>query len=129
LAEYRDHYREFRQAGADLAAVSVDEPEKSEGVRERLKLPFPILCDTKRALLTAWGILNEKERGGIAIPSIFVVDRDLSVRFASIDRVAARVPASAVADIARSGAKPAICVSRRRVFPHPKDFLRALKKI
>jgi thioredoxin-dependent peroxiredoxin len=129
LAEYREHYADFQQAGVDLAAVSVDEPEKSEGVRQWLKLPFPILCDTNRALVTAWGVLNEKERGGIAIPSIFVVDRDLSVRFASVDRMAARVPASAVADIARSGGKPATCVSRRRVFPHPKDFLRALKKI
>lgn len=111
-----------------MAAVSVDEPLKSESVRQRLKLLFPLLCDTKKEIVTAWGVLSEKERGGIAIPSVFIVDRDLRIRFASVDRMAARVPASAIAAFLRSGMKPEAVASRRRVFPHLKDFLRALSK-
>ncbi len=129
MAEYRDRYGDICRAGADVAAVSVDEPMKSENVRQRLKFLFPLLCDTKKEIVTAWGILSEKERGGIAIPSVFIVDRDLRIRFASVDRMVARVPASAVADFLGSGMKPDTPISRRRVFPRPKDFLEALKKI
>ncbi|MGH9395615.1 MAG: hypothetical protein ACRD18_02020, partial [Terriglobia bacterium] len=88
----------------------------------------PILCDTQRGVVTAWGILNEKERGGIAVPSVFIIDRDLQVRFASVDRMAARVPASAVANFLISGMQPARAATRHRVFPHLKDWLRALRK-
>lgn len=79
-----------------MAAVAVDQPKSSAAVRDELKLPFPILCDTQRTLVKSWGIYNEKEKGGIAEPSVFVVDRAGVMRLASVDSMASRVPAAAV---------------------------------
>ena len=98
MAEYRDLYDGIRQAGADVAAVAVDQPKSSAAVREELKLPYPILCDTQRTLVKSWGVYNEKEKGGIAETSVFVIDRAGVVRLASIDTMTSRVPAAAVLD-------------------------------
>ena len=75
-------------------AASVDAPEKSEALRQQLSLPFRILCDTKRRVVQEWDIYNPREKGGIAKPSIFVIGPDLTVRYATVDTVATRVPAS-----------------------------------
>ncbi|MDE3179100.1 MAG: peroxiredoxin family protein [Acidobacteriota bacterium] len=127
MAEYRGQYTEIRNAGGDVAGVSVDEPAKSESLRQELKLPFTLLCDTQKTVITKWGVLNEKERGGIATPSVFVVDGDLRVRFGSVDRMGARIRASAIVDFLREGMQPEPVTSRRRVIPHPIDWLRAIR--
>jgi peroxiredoxin len=93
LADYREHYLEIKSAGASLVAVSVDPPESSEALRTQLSLPFPILCDTERRVVRSWDIYNSRERGGIARPAVFVIDPNQVVRYASVDSVAARVPA------------------------------------
>ena len=98
MAEYRDHEGEIKAAGARLAAISVDHAEKSQAVREELRLTFPILCDTERKVAREWGVYNAKEKGGIAKPAVFVIDPDRVVRYVSVDEVASRIPAS---DIAR----------------------------
>ena len=80
-------------------AVCVDPPIKSEAVRRELRLPFPILCDTQRRVIKDWGIYNPKEKGGIAKPAVFVIDRDRTVQYAKVDDVATRVPASEIVRI------------------------------
>jgi hypothetical protein len=81
LADYREHYKEIRAAGVSLAAVSMDAPEKLEAVRQELHLPFPILCDTERRVIQEWDIYNPREKGAIAKPAVFVIDRDRTVRY------------------------------------------------
>lgn len=76
-----------------MAAVSVDPPQVSEGLRTQLSLSFPVLCDTERRVIRDWDILNARERGGIAKPAVFVMDPDRMVRFAAIDHVVRRTPA------------------------------------
>lgn len=110
-----------------MAAVSVDEPAKSENVRLDLHLPFPILCDTERRVLAAWGILNEREKGGIAEPAAFVIDRERRVRFQSVDKSSSRVPTLAVVDFLRSGMEGSIAAQRSRNFPRVEDWMRALR--
>lgn len=96
-------------------------------MRQELKLPFTLLCDTQKSLITAWGVLNEKERGGIATPSVFIIGRDQRVQFASVDRMGARTTASAVVSLLAGGMKIDGEISRRRVFPRPKDWFRAIR--
>ena len=128
MAEYRDLYEKIRVAGADVVGVSVDEPSRSAAVRQELQLPFEILCDTQRQVITDWGILNPREKGGIAQPAVFILDRDRRVRFASVDRDAARVPATTVVDFLLSGMQVSGGGSRRRwVIPRAEDFGRAVK--
>lgn len=96
MTEYRDLYPALRSAGANLAAVSVDGPAKSDSVRRDLNLPFPILSDSRRDVVGEWGIYNAREKGGIAKPAVFILAPDRMVRFASVDQVASRVPASEI---------------------------------
>ena len=127
MTEYRDQYENIRLAGIDVAAVSVDEPAKSENVRLDLRLPFPILCDTERRLIAAWGILNEREMGGIAEAAVFVIDRERRVRFHSVDKTSSRVPTLAVVDFLRSGMQGSVTAQRSRKFPRVEDWVRALR--
>jgi peroxiredoxin len=126
LADYREHYDEIRAAGASVAAISVDPPEKSEAVRQELRLPFPILCDTERRVVQRWDIYNAKEKGGIARPAVFIIDRDRSVRYHSIDTTSVRVPASGILRILQI-TKGAPLARRKLSLPHPADFIRAIR--
>lgn len=127
MADYRDHYAEIQSAGADLAAICVDRPIQSEAVRREMRLPFPILCDTERRVIKDWDIYNPKERGGIAKPAIFLIDRDRTVRYSRIDDVAKRVPASEIVRILRGAGQHD---AQRKVYiPRPSDFFRAIRNM
>jgi peroxiredoxin len=127
LADYRDHYAEIRAAGAEVVAVSVDPSAKSEAVRRELTLPFPILCDTERRVIKDWNIYNPKERGGIAKPAVFVIDRDRTVRYSKIDHVATRIPASEIVRILGSAQQRE---AQRKVYiPRPSDCFRAIRNM
>jgi peroxiredoxin len=72
-------------------AISVDDASRSEPVRDELNIKFPLLCDTRREVVTAYGLLNTRENGGIAFPASFVIDRERVVRFRALEDVASRV--------------------------------------
>ena len=126
MAEYRDAHESLRAAGADLVAVSVDAPEKSEAVRREWQLPFPILSDRQRRVVQDWDIYNAGEKGGIAKPAVFILSQDLTVRFASVDQVASRVPVPEILRLLREGAeRPG--ANRHSIVPGPATFFRALR--
>lgn len=128
MADYRDHYAEIRTTWASVVAVSVDPPAKSEALRRELRLPFPILCDTERRIIQDWDIYNPREKGGIAKPAVFVIDRDRTVRHSEVDHVVARVSASAILRILGAGA--AEQPIRRKIYiPHIRDFFRAIRNM
>ncbi len=91
MADYSKHLEDFRAAGAELVAISVDDAARAEPVRNELGIKFPLLCDTRREVVTAYGLLNTRENGGIAFPASFVIDRDRVVRFRALEDVASRV--------------------------------------
>ena len=127
MADYRDHYIEIRAAGADVVAVSVDPPIKSKALQRELRLPFLILSDAGRRVIKDWGIYNPNERGGIAKPAVFVIDRDRTVQYSEIDDVATRVPASEIVRILRgTGRREA---QRRVYIPRLSDFFRAIRNM
>ena len=126
MADYREHYPEIKLAGASLVAVSVDSCESSEALRTQLSLPFPILCDTERLVVKDWDIYNSRERGGIAKPSVFVIDSNQIVRYASMDSVATRVPAIEIVHLLQSAANTHPL--RRRVhIPKLSEWIRAIR--
>jgi peroxiredoxin len=127
LADYRDLYSSLRAVGADLAAVSVDAPEKSESVRRELRLPYPILSDSQRRVVREWGIYNPREKGGIAKPAVFILSPDRTVRFASIDQVASRVPAAKILRRLSEQGAGEVAAGRRTILPSPATFLRAIR--
>ncbi len=126
MAEYRDADESLRAAGANLVAVSVDAPEKSEAVRREWQLAFPILSDRQRRVVQEWGIYNASEKGGIAKPAVFILSPDLTVRFVSVDQVASRVPAAEILRLLREGAQGPTA-NRKSIVPGPATFFRALR--
>lgn len=127
MADYRDQEPAIRAAGAKLAALSVDSPEKSQAVRDEFRLNFPILCDTHRRVVRQWGVYNAREKGGIAKPAVFILDPGRVVRYVSVDEVASRIPASQIVRLlsAHNGGVPA--PERRRLIPGPRNFFRAVR--
>jgi peroxiredoxin len=129
LAEYRDHAAALRDAGFDLAALAVDEPARAEAVRQQYDLPFPILCDTRREVIEAWGVINRKEKGGIAEPAVFVLDQDRRVLAGSVDGEFNRVGAPALLEYLRSRGAAANSPALRRHFVLARlgDWWRAVR--
>ncbi len=93
LADYRDNAARFQALGVQLAAFSTDTPEVASRMRASLELPFPVLCDPDRALLSDWDLVNA-HRMRTAHPATLLIDASRAVRFVSIDDsyATARVP-------------------------------------
>jgi peroxiredoxin len=120
LADYSKHLEDFRAAGAELVAISVDDAASTEPVRRELGVKFPLLCDTRREVVKAYGLLNSGEKGGIAFPASFVIDREHVVRFRVLENVASRVSVEQLLDLVRErgrGAEPLSKPRKRGVFP------------
>ena len=127
MADYSEHLEDFRAAGADLLAISVDDAERAEPVRQELGLKFPLLCDTRREVVKAYGLLNSGEKGGIAFPATFVIDRERVVRFRALEEVVSRVNVDQLLDLVRAlgrGVEAPTQPRTRGVFPGLM-FLRA----
>ncbi len=126
MAEYRDRHAELTALGFGIAALSVDPPERSRALAAQLALPFPLLCDQAREVVRAWGLYNREEKGGIAYPATFVLDRERVVRFRSLDRTASRVELGGLFAFLRGGvgseapATPACA----RIVPGLRDIAR-----
>jgi peroxiredoxin len=124
--DYREHYQGIRAADAGVVAVSVDTREKSEVLRLELDLPFPILCDTERRVVKDWDIYNPREKGGIAKPAVFIIDRHNTVRYCAVDTVAIRVSASEIVRVLQTMAETQQ-VRRRVHIPLLAEWLRAIR--
>ena len=59
--------------------ISVDPPEHNAPMREKLRLPFPLLSDARGELAKSYGIWNDGE--GVAVPSIIVLSRSGEIRY------------------------------------------------
>ena len=127
MADYSARLDDFRAAGADLVAISVDDAARSEPVRTELGIKFPLLCDTRREVVKAYGVLNTGEKGGIAFPAAFVIDRKRIVRFRTLEDVASRVGVDELLGFVRAlgkGVESSVTPRRRGVWPGTM-FLRA----
>jgi peroxiredoxin Q/BCP len=120
LADYSEQLEDFRAAGAELVAISVDDTTRAEPVRQELGIKFPLLCDTSREVVKKYGLLNSGEKGGIAFPASFVIDRGRVVRFRALEEVVSRVSVDQLLDLVHEvgrGAEPQTKPRRRGVFP------------
>ena len=71
---------QFQQRGAEITAVCVDSPAQNRAMISKLLLPFRILSDPDGELaIQRYGVWNEE--GRIAIPALFVVAKDRTIRY------------------------------------------------
>jgi peroxiredoxin len=75
---------EFDSHDAIILAISVDTPEKTkEKLFAKIQVSFPILSDSKLEITKKYGVLDT-DVGNIALPSVFVVDKQGIIRWFKI---------------------------------------------
>ena len=79
-ADFRDRYREFAGAGAEVVGVSRDSLKSHEGFKAKMKFPFALLSDADEAVCTLFGVMKMKNMYGKKVRGIerstFVLDGD-----------------------------------------------------
>ena len=79
LASYARQFDEFEGRGVQLAGISVDPPSHNARLVGKLQLPFPLLSDPEGELARLFGLWDAE--GGVALPSVVVVDQSSEVRY------------------------------------------------
>jgi peroxiredoxin Q/BCP len=76
--DFRDRYKEFRKAGAEVIGVSRDSIQSHEGFKAKMKFPFELISDTKEELCAQFGVIKMKNMYGKKVRGIerstFVID-------------------------------------------------------
>jgi len=57
---FRDSWDDLRELGAVVLGVSADGADSHRRFREKYRLPFPLLSDSGRAVMRAYGAYGEK---------------------------------------------------------------------
>jgi peroxiredoxin Q/BCP len=78
--DFRDNLSSLSAAGYAVVGISPDPPKKLAQFRERDSVNFPLLSDTSKATLEAYGAWGEKKMYGKTVTGVlrstFVVDED-----------------------------------------------------
>jgi peroxiredoxin Q/BCP len=78
--DFRDNLAELNDAGIDVLGISPDAPDRLARFRDAEGLTFPLLSDTDKQVLTAWGAFGEKQMYGRTVTGVirstFLVDAD-----------------------------------------------------
>jgi peroxiredoxin len=91
LSELEARKADFAAQGAKLVVVSVDGPEDSAKLAEKLTLTLPIASDPKAEVLAAYEVVDVAN--GIALPATYVIDGAGTVRYLYLgDKAADRPP-------------------------------------
>ena len=61
----RDFYKELTEAGYEILGVSKDTERKQKNFSDKYNFPFPLLADTEREVLEAFGVWGTKKFMGI----------------------------------------------------------------
>lgn len=96
MAEFKKRSDEFETYQATIFALSADAIKPSSEFKAEMKLPFTLLCDDDRQVISQYGILNPDEHDGIAYPSVFILDNQVRVRYRSLDKTYHRVDLSEI---------------------------------
>ena len=57
---FRDHFAEFQKRGAVVLGVSTDPVKAHDKFAKKFKLPFTLLADEDKKLVSAYGVWGEK---------------------------------------------------------------------
>ena len=78
--DFRDRYREFARAGAEVVGISRDSLKSHEGFKAKMKFPFALLSDADEAVCALFGVMKMKNMYGKKVRGIerstFVLDGD-----------------------------------------------------
>jgi peroxiredoxin Q/BCP len=57
---FRDHWKELQRAGVVVLGISADSGESHKKFASKYRLPFTLLSDADRKVMTAWGAYGDK---------------------------------------------------------------------
>lgn len=57
---FRDHYAAIMDRGAVILGVSADDVASHAAFKQKYGLPFPLLADPERSIITAYGVWKER---------------------------------------------------------------------
>ncbi|MCA1756288.1 MAG: thioredoxin-dependent thiol peroxidase [Bacteroidales bacterium] len=60
----RDNYNDFIEKGFEVVGVSADSEKSHKKFAEKHDLPFPLIADTERKIMTDYGTFGEKKMYG-----------------------------------------------------------------
>ncbi|MFA5245716.1 MAG: thioredoxin-dependent thiol peroxidase [Pedobacter sp.] len=76
----RDNFRELKKDGYTILGVSVDDEASHRDFIAKNNLPFSLLADTDKSIVTKYGVWTEKERNGVKAFSTtrttFLINKD-----------------------------------------------------
>jgi len=67
---FRDRYKEFAKAGAEVVGVSRDSVKSHEGFKAKMKFPFALLSDADERLCAQFGVMKMKNMYGKKVRGI-----------------------------------------------------------
>lgn len=67
----RDNYGELRRQGYEVVGVSIDSAASHQRFAEKNELPFPLISDTEKRLVEAFGVWGEKKMAGRTYMGIY----------------------------------------------------------
>lgn len=70
---FRDHFGDFKKAGAVIFGVSPDPVKSHDKFVEKFKLPFMLLADEDKKIVQAYGVWGEKSFMGRKYLGVFRV--------------------------------------------------------
>lgn len=57
----RDHYEDLKKQGIQIFGVSMDSEKRHQRFVEKYKLPFPLIVDSEKKLIEAFGVWGPKK--------------------------------------------------------------------
>lgn len=57
----RDHYKTLQEEGYELLGVSADSEKRQTNFRNKYEFPFPLLADTEKDVINAFGVWGLKK--------------------------------------------------------------------
>ncbi len=85
--DFRDNLERFTEAGYVVLGLSPDKPEKLRKFVDAESLTFPLLSDTSKDVLTAYGAYGEKQLYGKTVTGVirstFLIDEQGTITTAS----------------------------------------------
>ena len=58
---FRDDYSAYEEAGVEILGVSPDTPKSHTKFKQKFGLPFPLLADTDKEVVNAYGVWGKKK--------------------------------------------------------------------
>lgn len=70
VCQFRDLYLQFQEIGAEVVGLSRDGVKSHQNFIRKQEIPFPLLCDEKREVIGAWGLIYDAKMYGKPVTKV-----------------------------------------------------------